>query len=352
MFRIVVYEFTVSGGLDRGGLSAETAGSLSVEGRAMVQALTADLAAIPERCVELLVDESMVSRGDLPAPATIVRVPAGQERAVLQQQAARADATLVIAPETDGILAERWHWVREAGGTWFGQPMEVIELTSDKHRTCEHLHRHGVPAPRGWRLDAGSSWPSDCSIPAVLKPCDGAGSEGVRVVERPIGSDGWQKFSPSSSGARAWRLEPLLTGDPVSVSLLCGPRGKIALAPCRQILSRDGRFHYLGGSLPLPAEHAARATRLALAAVGTLRDPLGFLGVDLILGADPEGRDDAVIEINPRLTTSYVGLRAACRENLASAMLDVARGGTPQLSFDDRPLHFTADGTLHKEALQ
>jgi hypothetical protein len=53
-----------------------------------------------------------------------------------------------------------------------------------------------------------------------------------------------------------------------------------------------------------------------------------------------------VIEINPRLTTSYVGLRALASENLAAAMLDVASGRTPRLSFADRQLEFDSDGTI------
>jgi predicted ATP-grasp superfamily ATP-dependent carboligase len=68
--------------------------------------------------------------------------------------------------------------------------------------------------------------------------------------------------------------------------------------------------------------------------------------VDLVLGADPASREDFVIEVNPRLTTSYVGLRAACRENLAQAWLDVARGGQPVFSFASAALEFSADGTI------
>ena len=78
-------------------------------------------------------------------------------------------------------------------------------------------------------------------------------------------------------------------------------------------MSDDGRFVYLGGSLPLPHALASRATRLAQQAVAALPDPLGYVGVDLVLGADADGADDYVIEINPRLTTSYIGLRAAAR---------------------------------------
>jgi predicted ATP-grasp superfamily ATP-dependent carboligase len=46
--------------------------------------------------------------------------------------------------------------------------------------------------------------------------------------------------------------------------------------------------------------------------------------VDVILGDGPAG--DVVVEINPRLTTSYVGLRALAVDNLVAAMLRVAEG--------------------------
>jgi predicted ATP-grasp superfamily ATP-dependent carboligase len=54
------------------------------------------------------------------------------------------------------------------------------------------------------------------------------------------------------------------------------------------------------------------------------------------------------VEINPRLTTSYLGLRAASRASLAKAMLDVAEGRCPTLSFDPQPLEFDADGTVRR----
>jgi predicted ATP-grasp superfamily ATP-dependent carboligase len=47
----------------------------------------------------------------------------------------------------------------------------------------------------------------------------------------------------------------------------------------------------------------------------------GYVGVDLILGKGEDGALDQVIEINPRVTTSYVGLRALAKTNLAKAMM-------------------------------
>ena len=74
-----------------------------------------------------------------------------------------------------------------------------------------------------------------------------------------------------------------------SVAVLCGGEQIVPLAPCRQLLSGDGRFVYLGGELPLDAHLAERATRLAVQAIRTLPHFVGYLGVDLVLGDDSSG---------------------------------------------------------------
>ena len=88
--------------------------------------------------------------------------------------------------------------------------------------------------------------------------------------------------------------------------------------------------------------------RLAAAAFGSLPAPLGYLGLDLILGAADDGSLDYVIEINPRLTTSYVGLSVAANQNLAAALLQVVAGKPVELSFGEEPLEFEASGRVHR----
>jgi predicted ATP-grasp superfamily ATP-dependent carboligase len=122
-------------------------------------------------------------------------------------------------------------------------------------------------------------------------------------------------------------VQEYVPGQAASVALLIGPRQTIALCPARQHLSEDGRFRYLGGSLPLPEPLAQRARRLALQAVAGIEGLQGYVGVDLVLGED--GHDYA-IEINPRLTTSYIGLRQLCEGNLAELMLRVIGGEETQ----------------------
>jgi predicted ATP-grasp superfamily ATP-dependent carboligase len=132
-------------------------------------------------------------------------------------------------------------------------------------------------------------------------------------------------------------------GVAASVAFLIGPRGATALVPCRQHLSDDGRFTYRGGSLPLPEPLASRARQVASRAVGCVPGLRGYVGVDVVV-TENEGW---AIEINPRLTTSYIGLRALARFNLAEAMLAAVRGEELQsMEWERGSITFTADGRV------
>lgn len=356
----------------------------------MVEALATDLAAIDGVSVNLMCDQRIPISA---AGCRVVSIRSIDEAlAVFEQLATEADLTLMIAPESGGALLSGCRQVEMSGGRLLGPGLSIVEMCGDKHATAQHLAADGVPVPRGMAVEAGQSLPADFSYPAVIKPRDGCGSQDVRLITSAADAD---LFGPVPWPAR---LECFCPGVAASMAVLCGPRELRALTPCRQRLSDDGRFQYLGGAIPLRPELARRAVELALRAVETLPEPRGYVGVDLVLGevegegqlvsqgdspifaqqkvrqpgtkdtiTNPGGQPDFagaklvprragisqqssadfVIEINPRLTTSYVGLRAACQGNLAEAMLRIAAGEAAELSFRDDPLQFDADGTVH-----
>ena len=180
--------------------------------------------------------------------------------------------------------------------------------------------------------------PDDFTYPAVLKPVCGAGSQHTLLVSSP------RDEPPSYPWSR--RLEEFCPGIAASVSFLCGPGHRTALPACRQHLSTDGRFVYQGGALISEQELALRATRLAHHALDALPPALGYVGVDLVLGRAGDGSEDKVIEVNPRLTTSYVGLRAATSQNLAAALVENYVGQASSPTFNRVTIEFSNDGTI------
>jgi predicted ATP-grasp superfamily ATP-dependent carboligase len=337
--RIFLYELITGGGMLGG--DEPPAASLLREGRAMIAAITEDFSAIEGVTPITMRDARLESFG--PASGETHRVERiEQHDQMFSHLAAASDWTLVIAPEISGRLLDCCERVLAVGGQLLGPSTSIVEIASNKHRTAEQLFRAGLRVPEGRAVAPGDLNLAALRGPHVLKPCDGAGSQGIRTLHPGRGEVSVRVPS---------RLERLIEGQPVSVSLLCGPGGHLTLPPCRQHLSSDGTFAYLGGSLPLEPNLARRAARLAERAIRALGDVIGYVGVDIILtdDGDQDGDHDggdAVIEINPRLTTSYVGLRAATDDNLAAAMLQVAEGQTPALSFRAEPLEFTAGGEV------
>jgi predicted ATP-grasp superfamily ATP-dependent carboligase len=309
--RVFVYEYLCATGTGRGT-------SLETEGRAMLTTVLADLVRVAGvRPLTLLAGGA----GPVPPGVAVREAGPADEPALFRELAAACDDSLVIAPEFDGLLAHRCRWVEEAGGRLLGPESAAVALAGDKVELAGHLAAAGVPTPPCVPVPGGS-----VAFPAVCKPRDGAGSQATFLVRYP------EDLPACLAGARAeaWQgeliLQPLVPGRPASVGFLIGPRGEVALPPAAQRLSADGRFRYLGGSVPLPPPLAGRAADLAGRAVRAVPGRRGYVGVDLVLGEAEDGSGDWVIEINPRLTTSYVGVRALAATNLAEALLRVADG--------------------------
>ena len=176
---------------------------------------------------------------------------AAEEQAAFDDWVGAADWTLLIAPEINGVLLDRCRRVEGSGARLISPGSALVRLASDKHATAQYLSERGVRVPDGVCLQPGETLPHDFPYPAVLKPCDGAGSCGVRRVSSAAEAG-------VESGPARQRLERWQPGFSASVSLLCGPGGVVPLEPCAQTLSEDGRFHYLGGWTPLPEPLATR----------------------------------------------------------------------------------------------
>ena len=110
------------------------------------------------------------------------------------------------------------------------------------------------------------------------------------------------------------------------------------------MISDDGRLRYLGGRLPIAGGLARRATDLAERSFAALPACVGYAGVDMILGRDPSGSEDYVLDVNPRLTTSYLGLRQLADGSLAEGMIRMMTGEPWEVTFGDWPVEFLANG--------
>lgn len=335
---VLCFEFATGGGGFEDPSVIDGDGPFLREGAAMLGAAIEDFQALPGVQVRVLRDRRLVERPF--AAAEMFAIGSATElRERLSIESRRADLTFLIAPECGGALERFTALVESSGGRLACPASDFVRLASDKHLTARWLAAANVPTPTGIRLAPGARLPRDFFYPAVLKPVDGAGSTDVRLIRD------WRPDEAAPRHGAAWRLERFHPGRAASVLVLGGRTSITPLPACWQHLSDDGDFSYLGGTTPIPEPWNGRAQRLAVNAAAALPRTTGYFGFDIVLGESADGREDVVIEANPRMTTSYVGLRQLVAENLLAPLLPGRNPGHAIATWSFRagvdPIRFT-----------
>lgn len=357
MSLLFVHEFVAGGGLAGRPLPR----TLLAEGAAMLRALLADLGGLPDLEVVTTVDPRVpVLRGrangvpggfppSLSTAAPRIRsipVPPDSHARVFTSLLDGADYAWIVAPETRGCLARLTELAEARGVRVVGSSSSAVRLAADKLALLRRLRQARVPVPRTWSLEEFSRLPPGrVRPPLVIKPATGAGCEGVRRVE--TAAEVRAAAEGAGGPARGWIVQELVRGRHASASVLRGAERAVAVSLNGQRIEGGRAWRYRGGWLPLVHPGAAAALEAARRACEEIPGLRGYAGVDMVLS--PEG--PVVIEVNPRLTTSYVGLRQAVEGNVAAAARAAATRGEPPRELPVvHPVRFTADGRVVRRA--
>lgn len=299
--RLVVLEYFTAGGR----LPDRDPWPMRGEGASMLRALLADLAdlGLPELAVVL--------RPGFPSPLPdgVERLTGGDPAAALARALeGRRGWVWIVGPETRGILEGLLRTAGRAGAATVGTPPAGVRRAGHRLALLRRLDRAGLPVPG--TLPAPTPAAARRALdrlgpPVVVKPGRGAGGAGTRRVEarRQVG-EAWEEAVTAEPGL-APLVQRFVPGTPASATLLADGDGVTPLALNGQRVRFTPRARYRGGSTPLRHPDAARALRTAGSAARACGRLRGLVGVDLVLG--PDG--PVVLEVNPRLTTSYLGLR-------------------------------------------
>jgi tyramine---L-glutamate ligase len=317
--KILVHEWVTGGGL----LGAPLPGEWVEQGRAMRVALAADFAHLTSPSVRVIVTlDSRLPADDGPWTLTRIGGPASLEQVL--DVARTVDVTILVAPETRGILADLTGEFERAGARHLGSSVGAVALTGDKARLAGRLRSLGVETPPTITIDPSAGLPAGTVYPAVLKPVDGAGS--VNTYYLPHRSS----LPPAARQMPSAVLQPFVPGEPLSASFLVdrGGRPWLVGVGTQRMIIRNDRFEYQGGTIPASCRPAESQLRPAVEAITGLR---GFVGVDFIWDATRQLA--TLIEINPRPTTSYVGLsRLLGPGRLARAWLAACHAERPDVA--------------------
>jgi predicted ATP-grasp superfamily ATP-dependent carboligase len=307
--RIFAFEFFSGGAL----LGQPLPPSLAREGDLMLGTLVGELAGIEGVHVIASRDPRLPP---LAGCETLYPLPGENPEELFVRGMTAADAVWPTAPESGGALERFGASVTAAGRTLLGCTRDAVRLAASKLATARALAGRGVPVvPTCGAGDAVPSLPG----PWVVKPDDGAGGDGLERLD-----DSAEAETRLRSAAGRLVAQPWIEGEPWSLSLLCAGGRACLLACNRQRLTwRAGRLHLdaLAVNARPPAD--PRVHRLGAEVAAAIPGLWGYVGVDFLIGAD----GPLVLEVNPRLTTSYCGLPAALGRNVAAMVLDLRRSG-------------------------
>ncbi len=274
----------------------------------MLQAVLADFCALSGYAITVARDPRLPV---LVAPAKTIIVRE-EPWAPWRRCIAVADAVLFIAPETQGVLARCNRMVEEAGKLLLGCTSTAVALAASKIETARTLARRDIAVPEttAW----GHALP-DNTHGYVIKPDDGAGSEDTYFFEQAGTLMAWQP----PDAARAWIVQSYVPGRAMSLALLCNRRRTRVLAVNEQIIASDGASLRQSGTIVNAQPHLRQTMQtLADRIHNALPGLLGFIGVDYI----ETSKGPVVLEVNPRLTTSYVAMSKSLGVNVARLILD------------------------------
>lgn len=245
----------------------------------------------------------------------------------IRRLAPECDLGLVIAP--DHLLFRFTHLLEQFTHN-IGCGSMNAAVCANKRRTAGILAKHGIAVPE--EIQSGKK---------LIKPVTGCGSVGIRLSDEEPGE--------GEIGQR------YIEGDHISVSLVGSRvtgnvceyhtgRPPLLLAVNRQKIAVDenGTLHYLGGETPIHPEREEEIVETATKAMNVLGCQ-GYAGIDLIV-ADRI----YVVDVNPRPTTSLVGIAAVMEEEIAEILVAASHGEGPDTVHLSGHVCFGKDGSVRQ----
>jgi predicted ATP-grasp superfamily ATP-dependent carboligase len=322
--RLLVYEHVSGGGF------ADEAMPPSVlsEGFGMLRTLISDFEAAGHSVTTTL--DSRIARLNPPIDADcVVPVFSSHEAQVkLREVSEQADAAYVIAPETDGLLGSLVEVVEQTGAASLNCPASAIGKVSDKVVFYEFLRKLGLPLPETITFSVADDLKEikkavrgNLDFPVIFKPSNGVSCCGLSVVKNEEYVAGAVDKVKKESSSKHFLVQELIKGAAASVSLLSTGNAAVPISLNRQdvtIETPEACSSYSGGLVPFDNPLQAEAFEVAEKIVKSFPNFSGYIGVDLVLTEEKA----VAIEINPRLTTSYVGSRRVANFNPAQAIVN------------------------------
>jgi predicted ATP-grasp superfamily ATP-dependent carboligase len=318
--KILVFEYITGGGFNKQALPD----SLASEGRLMLQALLDNLTGINGIELVVMLDSRITGSINAAGINAVIINPQQNSHEEFAHLAQYCDAVWPIAPEFENILQTLCQTVELLGKILLTSPARAVAITGNKFNTYQHLKQHRIATVPTRKLTYRCGLMRTTRINSrqhhgewMIKPVDGAGCADSYLITDPK-----KDFELLFTQKGQYIIQPHIHGKKTSISCIFR-RGSAWLlcANLQQFDIIDSQYHLaeiIVNHHTDPGVYQNVLDNIAQA----LPDLWGYVGIDLI--ETPEQL--LVLEINPRLTTSFVGIYAALGINVAETVLQLLEG--------------------------
>ncbi|MHC1627616.1 MAG: ATP-grasp domain-containing protein [Candidatus Nezhaarchaeales archaeon] len=234
------------------------------------------------------------------------------------------DLVMVIAPSSGRIIYSLVKACEDEGLNVVNSPSSAIFLASDKALLLRNLQLHNIKTPQTIisSFDEGLKNIEQALLTygkVVVKPADGDGCIGLSVLTHPDEASMALRKARQYTKLPYFIIQEFVNGISISVNVLSSEDIVIPLSVNLQKVSLKNPIEhssYIGNVVPYE-ESKDLAISMALKTIKSLGHVKGFFGVDMIL----KDHELYVVEVNPRLTTSYLALREISASNILEIMV-------------------------------
>lgn len=245
----------------------------------------------------------------------------------------------IIAPESSNILYKLTEIAKKANRILLSTNLKGISLGMSKLNTYYFFKENKATTPKTYLIPKRKKLLDNEFIlqkfnrlkkPVVIKPEDGVGAESIYYFESQYQLKRFfLKFPHKVEYGRKYIIQEFIEGKDLSMSLIGRPytrdsqfKGPLLLSINSQnidIKNSNFKSKYYGGTTPIENYMDVKNNLNAILEKINFSDVTGYFGIDFIRSSDAKLY---FIEINPRLTTSYIGLRNVINHNPAKLIFN------------------------------
>ncbi|MHA1131469.1 MAG: ATP-grasp domain-containing protein [Candidatus Helarchaeota archaeon] len=303
------------------------------EGFAMLSAVVEDFRSADEEII-ITLDSRLKNLKDNLRAQQIINIGEGEFEVIFEKIINDVDAILLIAPESGNILYDLAKKVEKSGKKLIGPSSNAIRIATDKTKTHKQALDAHVLVPSAIRVAFSEKLPlidkicRQIGYPVVFKPIDGVGGAGVCIIAHQQDINAGIQTVQQETQLDVFQIQKLINGLDLSVSAIATDTKVLPLSLNAQLVrlgSPGDLSEYRGGYLPIAHTLQEEAFENSQKILKSIEGAHGYLGLDFVFSYAP-----FLIEINPRITTSYLGLREVLTQNPARLILDSINGTLPK----------------------